>query len=97
MNHLGIIGAVIGTVAAFLSILAYLNKGIRYNKARSRAQQGRIDCLFRVLQIQSERFTNIEKELSKRNGGEDWESNSGLIKLESEAFEEYKEHDTKLT
>ncbi|MEG4634716.1 hypothetical protein QUB56_35090 [Microcoleus sp. AR_TQ3_B6] len=95
MNHLGTIGAVVGTVAAFLSILAYLDKGIRNNKARSKAQQGRITSLARVAQIQGQRLTNLEKCVSRQD--ENYSLNSGLIALENEAFEEFKEHDTKLT
>lgn len=95
MNHLGTLGAVLGTVAAFLSILAYLYKGVRYNKARSRAQQGRIDSLFTVAQIQGQRLTTVEQHLSAKD--ESYNLSTGLMKLEDEAFANYKEHDTKLT
>jgi hypothetical protein len=97
MNHLGTISLLLGTIASFLAILAYLYKGVRLNKARSKAQQGRITSLARVAQIQGQRLTNLEKYLSKRDGGESQDFNSGLKTLENEAFEEYREHDTKLT
>jgi hypothetical protein len=95
MNHLATVSLVLGTIASFFAILAYLYKGVRLNKARAKAQQGRITSLARISQIQGQRLSNVEKCMSLRNEG--FNMNSGLVELEDEAFEEYREHDTKLT
>ncbi|MEG4634763.1 hypothetical protein QUB56_35355 [Microcoleus sp. AR_TQ3_B6] len=95
MNHLATISLVLGTITSFFAILAYLYKGVQLNKARAKAQQGRITSLARVAQIQGQRLTTVEKRLSTKD--EDFSMNSGLVELENEAFDEYREHDTKLT
>jgi hypothetical protein len=92
---LATISLILGAIASFFATLAYLYKGVRYNKARSRAQQGRIASLFQIQQIQGQRLTNIEKYLSKDNEGHP--INSGLTELEEQAVNDYNEHDTKLT
>lgn len=65
--NLATISLILGAIASFLAILAYLYKGVRYNKARSKAQQGRIVSLVRVIQIQGQRLTIIERHLSKKD------------------------------
>ncbi len=93
--NLATVSLILGAIASFLAILAYLYKGIRYNKARSKAQQGRIISLARTAQIQGQRLTLIEKHISKKD--ETYPIDNGLLMLEQEAMDEYKEHDTKLT
>jgi hypothetical protein len=93
--NLATISLILGAIASFLAILAYLYKGVRYNKARSKAQQGRIVSLFRIQQIQGQRLTRAEKHISKKDEG--YPIDDGLVQLEEEAMNEYKEHDTKLT
>ena len=93
--NLGTVSLILGSLAALFTILAYLYKGVRFNKARSKAQQGRIASIFRVQQIQGQRLTNLEKHMSR--GDESYLINNGLLELEEEAMNEYKEHDTKLT
>jgi hypothetical protein len=93
--NLGTISLVLGSLAALFTILAYLYKGVRFNKARSKAQQGRIVSLFRIQQIQGQRLTRAEKHISKKDEG--YPIDDGLVQLEEEAMNEYKEHDTKLT
>jgi hypothetical protein len=93
--NLATISLILGAIASFLAILAYLYKGVHFNKARSKAQQGRITSLFRILQIQGQRLTILENNQSKQD---DFLSiDNGLQKLEEEAMNEYREHDTKLT
>jgi len=93
--NLATISLILGTIASFLAILAYLYKGVRYNKARSKAQQGRIASIFMIQQIQGQRLTNLEEYVSKKD--ESYAIANGLVKLEEEAMNEYREHDTKLT
>jgi hypothetical protein len=93
--NLATISLILGAIASFLAILAYLYKGVRYNKARSKAQQGRIASIFRIQQIQGERLTIAERHLAKKD--ESYPIDNGLQRLEEEAMNEYKEHDTKLT
>jgi hypothetical protein len=93
--NLATISLILGAIASFLAILAYLYKGVRFNKARSKAQQGRIASIFRIQQIQGQRITRFEKHLWKKDEG--YLIDDGLAQLEEEAMNEYKEHDTKLT
>jgi hypothetical protein len=94
--NLATINLIIGSVAGVIGILVYLYKGVRYNKARSKAQQGRITALVQIVEIQGERLTIIETYLSKEDGG-NYTVNSSLMKLEEKALQEYKNHDTNLT
>lgn len=94
--NLGTISLILGSVASVFAILAYLYKGVRYNKARSKAQQGRIVALVQVVEFQGARLTILETYLSKEDGG-NYQISSGLIKLEEKALEEYRKHDTNLT
>jgi hypothetical protein len=93
--NLATISLILGTIASFLAILAYLYKGVRFNKARSKAQQGRIASMFRIQQIQGQRLTLLEKHQSKQS--DSYPIDNGLQQLEEEAMNEYREHDTKLT
>ena len=94
--NLATLSLLLGSVASVFAILAYLYKGMRFNRARSRAQQGRIVALVQVIKIQGERVTIVETHLSKEASG-NYEVNHGLIRLEEEAMEEYRKNDTKLT
>ena len=95
--NLGTINLIIGSVAGVVGILVYLWKGVRYNnKARSKAQSGRIIALVQIVEIQGERLTTLETYLSKEDGG-NYTVNSSLMKLEEKALQEYKNHDTNLT
>ena len=94
--NLGTIGLILSSLAALVTILAYLYKGVRFNKARSKAQQGRIVALIQVVEIQGERLTIVEGYLKNEDGG-NYQINTGLIKLEEKALEEYRKHDTNLT
>jgi hypothetical protein len=93
--NLATICLILGGIASFLAILAHLYKGVQYNKARTKAQQGRITSLFRIQQIQGQRLTIIERHQSKKD--DSFPSDNGLQQLEEEAMNEYREHDTKLT
>jgi hypothetical protein len=59
---------ILGGVASSVATLAYFDKRIRYNKARTRAQQGRISSLVQIIKLQGKRITIIEAYLSKENG-----------------------------
>ncbi len=93
---LGTLNLIIGSAAGVIGILVYLYKGVRYNKARSKAQQGRITALVQIVEIQGERLTTLEISLSREEGG-NYMVNKSLIKLEEKALQEYKDHDTNLT
>ena len=97
--NLGTISLFLGIVASVIGILYHFAKAIRYNNARGKAQQGRTSSLFKILQIQSIRITNIEERQSKNIKGEVTVEapDNGLTTLENEAFEEYKQHETKIT
>jgi hypothetical protein len=95
---LGTISLLLGIVAAVIGILYHFAKAIHYN-ARGKAQQGRILSLFKILQIQSIRLTGIEERQSKiiQENVTVEAPDNGLITLENDAFEEYKQHETKIT
>jgi hypothetical protein len=87
---------ILGGVASSVATLAYFDKRIRYNKARTRAQQGRISALVQIIKLQGKRITIMDAYLSKEDGA-NYQANTELIELEEEAMSEYKAHDTKLT
>ena len=94
--NVGSIVAVLGGIAWFVAVLAYYDQRIRFNKARTRAQQGRITALVQIIKLQGKRLTVVETYLAKEDGN-NYEVNAELIELEKEALEDYKAHDTKLT
>jgi len=94
--NLGTVSLVLGSLAALLTILASFYKAIRFNKARSQAQQGRISALFDVAKFQGLRMTKVETYIAKEDG-QNYSINEELIRLEAEAMEEFKKNDTRLT
>jgi hypothetical protein len=94
--NLGTVSLILGSFAALFTILAYLYKGVRFNKSRSQAQQGRIGALFDVAKFQSLRLTKVETYIAKEDG-QNYSINEELIRLEAEAMEEFKKNDTRLT
>jgi hypothetical protein len=95
---LGTIGAILGAIASLLGILAYLDKGIRNNTARSIAEKGRVICLAEITEIQGKRIEALEFQASlPREESESFKPNNPLIDLENKAREEYKNHHTNLT
>jgi len=94
--NVGSIVAVLGGIASFVAVLAYYDQRIRFNKARTRAQQGRITALVQIIKLQGKRLTVVEAYLAKEDGN-NYQVNAELIELEEEALEDYKAHDTKLT
>ena len=94
--NLGTVSLVLGSFAALFTILAYLYKGVRFNKARSQAQQGRISALFDITKFQSLRLTKVETYIAKEDG-QNYSIKEELIRLETEAMEEFKKNDTRLT
>ena len=94
--NVGTIIGVLGGIASFVAVLAYYDQRIRYNKARTRAQQGRITALVQIIKLQGKRLTVVETYLAKEDGA-NYQVNTELIELEEEALEDYKAHDTKLT
>jgi hypothetical protein len=97
--NLGTVSLILGIAASVIGILYHFAKAIRYNNARGKAQQCRTSSLFKILQIQSIRITGIEERQSKIIKGDVTVEapDSGLITLENEAFEEYKQHETQIT
>jgi hypothetical protein len=87
---------ILGGVASSVATLAYFDKRIRYNQARTRAQQGRISALVQIIKLQGKRITIMEAYLSKEDGA-NYQASTELIEREEEAMSEYKAHDTKLT
>ena len=94
--NIGTILGVLGGAGSAVALLAYYDQRIRYNKARTKAQQGRIVALLQIIKYQGKRLTVVEHYLSKEDSG-NYQINSELIELEEEALEDYKEHDTRLT
>ena len=94
--NVGMILAVLAGAASFVAVLAYYDQRIRYNKSRTRAQQGRITALVQIIKLQGKRLTVVETYLAKEDGA-NYQVNAELIELEEEALEDYKDHDTKLT
>ena len=96
--NLGTIGAILGAIASFLGILAYLDKGVRNNKARLKAEKGRVISLAEIVEIQGKRIEALEFHASlPREESESFKPNNPLIDLENKAREEYKNHHTNLT
>ncbi len=97
--NLGKIGAILGAIASVTAIAAYLDKEIRRNKARLRAEKGRVISLAKIVEIQGKRIRALEVHAvrSKEENGSQFHPNIALIDLESEAREEYKKHHTDLT
>ena len=96
------ISILLGSLASFFTVLAYLYKGvntrIKYNKAKTFAQQGRTTSLADAFEFQSLRVSNIEKYLSlppETRGN--FQPSNELINLEQKAMEEYEGHHTNLT
>ena len=94
--NIGTIVALLTGAASFVGLLAYYDQRIRYNKARTRAQQGRITALVQIINLQGKRISVVETYLAKEDGN-NYQVNADLIELEKEALEDYKAHDTKLT
>jgi hypothetical protein len=94
--NVGSIVAVLTGIASFVAVLAYYDQRIRFNKARTKAQQGRISALVQIIRLQGKRLTAIENYIAKEDSG-NYQVNNELIELEDEALEDYKAHDTKLT
>ncbi len=94
--NIGTIVAILTGAASFVGLLAYYDQRIRYNKARTKAQQGRISALVQIVKLQGKRLTVVETYLAKEDGT-NYQVNAELIELEEEALEDYKAHDTKLT
>lgn len=97
--NLGTIGGILGAVASFLAIIAYLNKGIENNKARSKAEKGRVASLAEIVEIQSKRIEALEDyaSLPKEGHVDIFRPNNPLIELEEKARQDYKNHQTNLT
>jgi hypothetical protein len=92
--NLATINLMIGTVAGVIAILTYLWKAVMSNKARSKAQQGRITSLAEAAIFQNQRTSAIEKHLVATSN---FQPSEGLIALEQKALSEYESHHTNLT
>jgi len=92
--NLATINLIIGTVAGAIAILTYLWKGVKSNKARSKAQQGRITSLAEAAILQNQRTSAIEKHLVTTSN---FQPSEGLAALEQKALIEYESHHTNLT
>jgi hypothetical protein len=100
--NLGTISLILGSIASFLLILGYLYKGVtrgvKHNKARTLAQQGRIAAIANVSEYQGLRLGRVEKHLSlpEEERGKFYPDEE-LITLENKAMDEYESHHTNLT
>jgi len=96
--NLGTIGAILGAIASFLAIAAYLDNGVRKNQARLRAEKGRVSCLAEIAEIQRKRIDALELHASRtKDENSYFQINNPLIDLEDKAMDEYKKHHTDLT
>jgi len=92
--NLATINLIIGTTAGAIAIFVYLWQGVKFNKARSKAQQGRITSLAEVAIFQNQRVSAIEKHLVATSN---FQPSEGLTALEQKALSEYESHHTNLT
>lgn len=92
--NLATINLIIGIVAGAIAILVYLWKGVRFNKARSKAQHGRINSLADAAIYQNQRISAVEKHLVETSN---FQPSEGLAVLEQKALSEYESHHTNLT
>ena len=92
--NLATINLVISTIAAAIAILIYLWKGVKSNKARSKAQHGRITSLAEAMVFNNQRLSAVEKHLIATSN---FQPSEGLIALEEKALSEYESHHTNLT
>ena len=88
------INLIIGIVAGAIAILVYLWKGVKFNKARNKAQHGRITSLAEAAVFQNQRTSAIEKHLVATSN---FQPSEGLANLEEKALNEYESHHTSLT
>jgi hypothetical protein len=96
--NVGTIGAILGAIASFLVIVAYLQQEIKKNQARLKAEKGRVSCLAEIAQIQSKRIDALECHASRtKDENSYFQVNDPLIDLENKAMDEYKKHHTDLT
>jgi len=96
--NLETVGLIVTIFGGTLGILSVFWKAINRNKARAKAQQGRIESIVDLLEIQAERTQNIERHLSMpENERGSFQVEQGLVNLESKALDEYKKHHTNLT
>jgi hypothetical protein len=92
--NLATINLIIGIIAGTIAILVYLWKAVKFNKARSRAQHGRIISLAEAAIFQNQRVSTIEKHLVATSN---FQPSEGLTALEQKALSEYESHHTNLT
>jgi hypothetical protein len=92
--NLATLNLIIGTIAGVIAILVYLWKGVRFNKARNKAQHGRTTSLAEVAIFQNQRISAIEKHLVATSN---FQPSEGLTTLEEKALSEYESHHTNLT
>lgn len=88
------INLIIGIVAGTIAILVYLFKGVKFNKARNKAQHGRITSLAEAATFQYQRTSAIEEHLVATSN---FQPSKGLAELEQKALSEYESHHTNLT
>lgn len=92
--NLATINLIIGSIAGTIAILTYLWKGVKSNKARSTAQQGRITALAEAAIFSNQRMSAMEKHLAATSN---FQPSEGLIALEQKALSDYESHHTNLT
>jgi len=96
--NLETVGLIVTIFGGALGILSVFWKAISRNKAKAKAQQGRIESIVDLLEIQSERTQNIERYLSIPEGERGpFQLEQGLVNLELKALDEYQKHHTNLT
>jgi len=97
--NVGTIGAILGAIASFLAIVAYLDKKITNNRARLRAEKGRIISVVKIQGLHNKRITALERHASRSKEEEPFqiEATNALIDLEEEEKAEYQKHQTDLT
>jgi len=97
--NLATIGAMLGAIASFLAIVAYLDNKITTNRARLRAEKARMNSIVIIQGIHSRRITTLERHASRSKEEEPFqvEATNALIDLEEEEKAEYQKHQTDLT
>lgn len=90
-----LVGGFLSSLASLCAILAFVYKGTKVVTARSKAQQGRIDDLYTLFEIQNEEVNDIKYYLSipEEERGNFYDRNA-LKNVKSKVIKHYESHDT---
>lgn len=96
--NLVLVGGFLSSLASLCAILAFIYKGTKVITARSKAQQGRIEDLYTLFEIQDEEIKDIKYYLSipeEERGN--FHDRNALKNVKTKMIKHYESHDTGIT